>query len=274
MINTIRTGWQEQCNILMIGNSFCMNYLDELHGMMAAAGIKGKICSVVAAACTLKQHWTWHQTGEKNYMFFTMDEKGCRMEEGMGLDDCLEREKWDVISCQDGEHFYRTGGPEEARKNMEPYLGELVQYIRGRFPDAVLCFHQVWAYQVGYYRPHKSMFKVPDREAQKKMHDDLREICIDVCGKYNLLRVPSGNAWERARNDVRIGDTLCVSDCEHDGEEQGGQYLNACVWFETLFGKSCIGNAFRPSYALSEEKIAAIQEIVHSAVQETEGHSI
>jgi len=245
-----------------------MNYLDELYGMMSTVGIRGRISSVVAAACTLKQHWTWHQTGKKNYMMCTVDETGYREDKGLGLDDCLGQENWDVISYQDGEHFYRIGGLEEARKNMEPYLGELVHYIRGRFPDAVHYYHQVWAYQVGYYRPQKSLFKVPDRGTQKKMHNDLREICMDVCRAYSLLRVPSGDAWERARNNLRIGDTLCMPDCEHDGEEQGGQYLNACIWFESLFNESCIGNTFRPSYELAEQKIIAIQEVVHNTIQE------
>jgi hypothetical protein len=32
------------------------------------------------------------------------------------------------------------------------------------------------------------------------------------------------------------------------------------VWFEVLFGISCVGNTYRPDYPLAEERIAALQE--------------
>ena len=57
-------------------------------------------------------------------------------------------------------------------------------------------------------------------------------------------------------------------DYGHDGDIGGGQYLNACVWYEILTGNSCVGNTFRPSYELSEEKIAVLQAAAHQAVAE------
>ena len=71
-----------------------------------------------------------------------------------------------------------------------------------------------------------------------------------------------------------IGDVLCVGtdkndgagDHYHDGNTGGGQYLNACVWFEVLTGKSCIGNSWTPSYALDSAKIPELQKAAHEAV--------
>jgi hypothetical protein len=48
----------------------------------------------------------------------------------------------------------------------------------------------------------------------------------------------------------------------------GGQYLNACVWFEVITGKSCVGNSFRPDYALSAEKVEVLQQAAHQAVED------
>ena len=257
--------------ILMIGNSFCQFYIDELYGMARAADIECKIVSVIAGACTLQRHWTWYESNEKNYTMLIFDENGSSSVNDMGLDDCLAQDEWDVISYQDGEYYYRLGGLEDARKNTEPYLTNLVRYIRGRFPDAVHVFHHVWAYQTGYYRPQKSPFKVETCEAQNKMHEDLSSIALEACQRHGLFRIPSGDAWRIARQDVRVGDTLCMPDCEHDGELQGGQYLNACVWFETLFGRSCIENPFSPAYALPAEKITALREAAHRAVADVYG---
>lgn len=258
-------------NILMIGNSFCQRYLHELYGMAEAVGIRCRITSVVAGACTLEQHWRWCRDGERHYLVITRDAEGYRTAEGLGLDDALALADWDAISYQDGEHYYRLEGLEAARAHTEPNLGNLVDYVRGRFPRASHWFHQVWAYQVGYDRPEKSPFKVPDAEAQAVMHRDLRTLTLEACEAHGLGRIPGGDAWALARADARVGDTLCISDCEHDGDVGGGQYLNACVWFETLFGRSCVGNAFRPAYELAEEKITVLQKAAHRAVAEAYG---
>ncbi len=259
------------CRILMIGNSFCMNYIDELYGMAKAVGVECRVTSVVAGACTLVQHWTWHESGEKRYQVFIRDAAGSRSLHDMGLDDCLALDEWDVISYQDGEYYYRLDGFESAKAHTEPYLGNLVAYVRGRFPAADHYFHQVWAYQVGYYRPEKSPFRVETQEAQAVMHRDLRALTLEACERHSLLRMPSGDAWLYARADSRVGDNLCLRDCEHESDLGGGRYLNACVWFETLFGESCVGNPYRPPYALDETRVTALQEAAHRAVREARG---
>ena len=95
-----------------------------------------------------------------------------------------------------------------------------------------------------------------------------------------MERVPSGEAWKIARQSSVV-DILChrlavnngEGDYYHDGDIGGGQYLNACVWFETLSGQSCIGNTYRPvytyagqEYTLSEDMIAILQQAAHEAV--------
>ena len=70
-----------------------------------------------------------------------------------------------------------------------------------------------------------------------------------------------------------IGDTLCnknglrSGDNYHDGDTGGGQFLNACVWYEVITGESCLENEFVPMYGLEETKITAIKEAAHQAVQ-------
>lgn len=52
----------------------------------------------------------------------------------------------------------------------------------------------------------------------------------------------------------------------HDGDVGGGQYLNACVWFMTLFKISCVGSKWAPSYDLNEEKRIILQQAAFNAV--------
>lgn len=251
--------------VLMIGNSFCYYFLDELWGMANAAGIDCRFSGVIAGAATLEQHWNWHENGDQPYCLHTADENGITQVHGLSLTDCFSADDWDVISYQDGEHYYRTEGFASAMAHMEPYLGNLVRLGRAHFPDAAHLFHAVWAYQIGYARDGLS-FRVDSAEIQQAMQEDLDAMAEKACRDHALCRVPTGAAWTLARADARIGDTLCMPDCLHDGETGGGQYLNACVWFEVLFGRSCIGNPFRPTYALDEEAIAILQACAHAAV--------
>ena len=74
---------------------------------------------------------------------------------------------------------------------------------------------------------------------------------------------------------TRMNGSEVVDDSVHDGDIGGGQYLNACVWFEALTGESCIGNTYQPGYTylglrrtLSQEKVDTLQKAAHEAVEE------
>ena len=89
---------------------------------------------------------------------------------------------------------------------------------------------------------------------------------------------------------VREGgyDQLCArlgkgenheGDYYHAGDIGGGQYLTACVWFETITGLSCLGNPYRPVYTYNgtvyplNEGITyeQLQQYAHQAVANMRG---
>lgn len=256
---------KETMNILMVGNSFCYYYPDELFGLAKEAGIEMNICNVYYSGCPISKHYEWWKNGESNYQFFIYNEHGRRKIDKCDLETCLSAYEWDVISIQDGSSSYRKGGVSGAVSAREPGLTELLKLFRERAPEADLYWHHTWVVQVGFDRNGYSMVNT------SQQNEEYKDKCVltrSAVKKHGLGVIPSGEAWQIARADERIGDTLCMADCQHDGEEGGGQYLNACVWFEVLTARSCIGNPFRPPYDLSEEKVAALQEAAHKAVAE------
>ena len=109
----------------------------------------------------------------------------------------------------------------------------------------------------------------------------VRDYAIRVCKELDLERVNTGEAWHLVRQAgydrlcARKGINGDVGDYSHDGDIGGGQYLNACVWFETLTGLSCVGNPYRPTYThngktynLEEDFVQMLQECAHKAVVE------
>ena len=255
-------------NILMIGNSHCYYYADELVGLATAAGIKIRVSNVYHSGCIISQHYNWWKEGQSKYQFITHDANGRTVVEGANLEYCLKQANWDMISLQTGTTDFAAKPPEQVISETREMRKELWEYIKTNFPMSKYYWHHSWSFQVGAV---KFGISYDDPSKQHELDEKLATIAKQVCNEDNLLRVPTGLAWRKVRDGgydnmcSRIGVT---GDYGHDGDVGGGQYLNACVWFETLLGQSCIGNTWRPNYTLSEDMIAMLQKAAHDTVEQ------
>ena len=262
--------------VLMIGNSFCYYYMEELYGMAKEVGVDLEICNVYASGCSLKSHWTWLTEGASNYEgIYLTNAEGKKKTEGKNLLFALNLRDWDVISLQSASTLYQFEKSDTIVLG-EPYARNLYGYLREHNPNARYLWHHTWVSQVGYRHVTDPNNVILTREEQARRAENAAYFADYVCRTYGVERVPCGEAWELARKDERIGDVLTnrvnskgenKTDFHHDGNIGGGRYLNACVWFEILTGQSCIGNAYVPEYELSEEKRKALQEIAHEAAR-------
>jgi len=258
-------------NILMIGNSYCYYYADELVGMAAANGIKLRVCNVYFSGCPISDHYKWWKEGQSNYSFITHDENGRTETKGTNLEYCLKQGNWDAISLQTGTKDRLNKTPEQTLADTREQRKELWDYIKMNFPQSKYYWHQTWTYQLGADR-YGVLWTDPSQQHEKDA--EIAVIAKAICKEDGLIRIPSGPAWRIVRDGgydnlcARMGVNGGLGDCSHDGDTGGGQYLNACVWFETLLGQSCIGNTWRPNYTLSEEMITMLQQAAHTAVEQ------
>ncbi len=271
--------------VLMIGNSFCTNFPDEILGLAKEHNIPMRLYTVYYSGCRLQWHWEWYYTKEKKYTLYSCstDLPSRSSENNVNLDYCFSKANWDFISLQ--QHFDPSVGEfyDASMETCTPYAELLTQLLQKKFPKAKLLWQQTWGYEVGYQGPAGSdpasieeNKKVLTEEKQTACYESVRNVSLKLCETLPLTRIPSGDAWQIARQNAKIGDTLCQSvnknDKYHDGDIGGGQYLNACTWFEILTEKSCIGNSYRPEYGISEDKISVLQEAAHRAVEESKGN--
>lgn len=264
-------------NILMIGNSFCYYFTDELYAMAEAAGIKMRVCNVYYSGCKISQHWTWWKNGEANYSFH---ENGKKLIENVDLNYCLKQGNWDVISLQSADSIANKDDITGRLEYNRLWLDELFAYLRKQFPASKMAWHQAWAYQVGTAGNGVVM---PSAEDQQISCQRAKDFAVLVCDTYGLIRVNTGEAWQIIRDGGY--DNLCArlgkkvegaaehtGDNYHDGDIGGGQYLNACVWFEILTGKSCVGNPYIPQYTYQNTSfemlidLETLQNAAHQAV--------
>ncbi len=291
-------------NVLMIGCSFNYYYLDELIRIAEADNVKLNICNTYWSGVPARNTWNWlihdytndaSAEGEDVLRFVSHVDNpaGVTISNSMSTKECLEwkenldRPEWDFISVQDHYGINESNSFEKCMEESVPYLPNIFRYLEATEPNATLLMHQTWSFQVGYTSSAGNMTSSAQQAAE---HENIKKTIYTISemmnppktlpGYDNFPVVPSGNAWALARANSVIGDTLCCSgaggttggDNYHDGTTGGGQYLNACTWYETITGRSCVGNTFRPSeYSLSEERVAALQTAAHQAVADLYG---
>ena len=255
-------------------------FIDELYGVLAAAGVKAKACNLMKSSTGINLfHKEWKE-GSTAYELIIYDENGKTVMQGMGLDSALQVYNWDIFNMQEGTAPHRTMTAQQAADERKLAHTELLAHIREKMPMTKLYYQEIWSYDVGFDRFNYQML---DREQQLKFTQSIRDYTNIVCKDFDLEMIPCGDAWDIAREKSELAYNMCarlsVNDGEgdyyHDGDIGGGQLLNAYVWFETLTGQSCIGNTFRPvykhnglEYTLDEELIKILQESAHEAVQQ------
>lgn len=275
-------------HIFFVSNSTCYYFADELYGVLEAAGYQDVSLGLVYySGCSIRQHNQWLKEGKAGYQFRVLDKNGLHITENCSLERALQYQKWDFISFDNSAWTFREGDTQSALYETEPYFGELFAYIKERYPLARYAWHQVWANEIGY----SLAFKMETVEQRTKVYEAKRGLMKIMMENYGIEGVPTGDAWEKVRDlplfttpiagvdadrftlNSRIQKGQFKDDFTHDGDIGGGQYLNACVFFEILTGQSCIGNAFRPQYemngidcSLTEEKIQVLQNTAHETV--------
>ena len=245
-------------------------FLDELYGVLAAAGVKAKVCNLMRSSTGINKYYEYWLTKQKVFQLIIHDENGKTVLENMDVDSILRYYNWDVYNMQEGTAPHRTMTAKQAAAERQIAHRALVNHIRKTLPLAKLYYQEIWSYDIGFDRFN---YQMTSKEQQLAFSASIKEYTDIVCRDFDLNHIPCGHAWILARESP-LADHLCArlsvnngeGDYYHDGDIGGGQYLNACVWFETLTGKSCIGNTFRPDYGLSEELIAVLQQAAHDAV--------
>ncbi len=287
-------GDDEELNVLLIGNSYSTHWPDELVKLLTAAGYENvMVCAIYHSGATFEDHWNWMQNRE-NVEDFHIHRSGKeeKIWSSVGFEECVTYANWDYISFQQSNRY--VGNTEKHRASIAEWLPKLYSYVYAYFPQATYFWQQNWSHSAG----KDSYSTTETTERYLKWH---REQALFICEEWGFINAPLGQAWTDIRYDplfyshsgdykndnptkslhTRIYEssslkgTITNSDLSHDGNIGGGQYLNACVWFEMLTHKSVVGNSFVPeyyheesgkTYTFTAEQIAKLQNAAHQAV--------
>ncbi|MBR2934294.1 MAG: S-layer homology domain-containing protein [Oscillospiraceae bacterium] len=254
-------------SLLMVGNSFCYYYVEELYALLMENlpyGIEEvEIYNLYYSGCTLTTHLNWWRNATGKYDLFRTDADGRQKLEPAGawtLEQALAQGDWDYISLQGtvkGGSYMDPSVREATREGIAAAAEPLLDRFHELFPDAQLLWHRTWFFEIGRVTNSHTY----TAEDGPLYNEGMQEICDYMCNEfdldkpYDLIQVNSGEAWTKARelnesaNLLPYGG-LCArngkksfgdkrdnaGDGYHDGDIGGAQLLNAYRWYMTITG--------------------------------------
>lgn len=270
--------------ILMVGNSFCYYYNDELYELLMENPPEGvtavEIYNLYYSGCRLTQHYDWWTAGIGEYELIKVSANGrenLEPKKQWTLENALKMANWDYISLQGvvqgGD--YINNDLQTLSMDCAAKAVPLLDRFHELYPQAQLLWHRTWFFEEGRISGSHTY----TAEEGPKYDAGMLTVCQYMCNEavqdkdYTLTMVNSGAAWTRARqlNETRdllpLGG-LCArlgvvnlktypqgeghpnpGDGYHDGDIGGAQLLNAYVWYMTITGQRDLSKCnFKPVY--------------------------
>lgn len=200
--------------LLVIGNSFSANILNQLPALVKAGGRELVVGHLMFGGATLAQHWARVELADKD----PKDPKGGYGSKGT-LRSVLASSQWDAVSIQ--QYSFQSHDPATYR----PYADRLVGLIRAQLPQARVLLHQTWAYRCDDPRFKAGASK--DRESESNqaevanaqaatpttmrsasdMHTLVANAYRGLAAELHLDLIPVGDAFRLADTDPVWGFT-------------------------------------------------------------------
>ena len=175
----------------------------------------------------------------------------------ISIPDAVAREDWDVISLQQVSSF--SGIPE----SYEPYIGELISYLKEAAPKARLVFHKTWAYEPTSEHPSFAKYG----HSTTLMSEKITAAVKEISKKYSLPVIPSGDAVAEARRMPEFSGEDGAMTITRDGFHLNipyGRYLVGVVAYKFFTGESALAVEYIPTDADAElcRKLRALADTV------------
>jgi hypothetical protein len=270
----------KELKVLMIGNSFSIcvgKYLPQI--VNAEKKHKLELTSAYIGGCALDKHYAKLLEAEKNpkvkpYKISVWDSavapeyKTAKVTYN-NVNDLLKSKQYDIITIQQASR--KSFDP----ATYQPYVDELIKYIRKYQKNAEIVIQQTWAYRVDYPGFKKWGFD------QQGMYEKICSAYKMLAEKYNLRIIPMADAVQYFRADTPVkyqkpdpnavykepdlpnfeGDTVGVSLWQTDRKSKPkrryvhndyshlndqGHYMQAACWYAFLFDEDAEKITFTP----------------------------
>ena len=234
-------------NILSIGNSFSQDAQRYLHRIAKADGVKLNSVNLYIGGCSLARHHRNMLSGNKDYL---LEVNGNETGFKVSLEEALLNRDWDVITIQQVSHespYYDA---------YQPYLDNLMDYVREFVPKAKIIVHQTWAYEEGSQRLTDEMHYGSYKEMLAEIIA-ANEKAAKAIGADGII--PAGQLFDAL---LDAGIEKVHRDTFH-ATYGLGRYALGLLWYTCLTGKDVADNTFCDFDAeVTAEEIAIAKKCV------------
>ncbi len=172
----------------------------------------------------------------------------------------INSQKWDHVILQ-AQSQEPSIDPSTVTAQTTPYAIQLHNLVKNNDSCTITAFYETWGRKYGdgmncgTYTPVCTYAGMQDRlkQSYKLFADSTKGIMV-----------PAGEAFRLSRQLDSTID-LYQSDLSHPSLE--GSYLTACVFYETLFHKSIVGNSYLAG--LSSNVAGFLQQVAHTTVTDS-----
>lgn len=239
-------------NILSIGNSFSQDAHRYLYEIAKSDNFTLDSFNLYIGGCPLSRHFQNMLSGKRGY---TLEMNGRSTGFFVSLEEALLNRNWDVITIQ------QVSNKSVDYETYQPYLNELVTYVRRCVPKAKIWIHQTWAYEQGKKTLHEDL-GFPDQKdmflalkaAYAQAVQDIRADGIIPSGE--VLQALLANGIEKVHRDMA-----------HAGFG-AGRYALGLTWYAMLTGRDVEKVAFCDfDEEVTPQQMAVVKKCVKEVVE-------
>ncbi|MBQ3557414.1 MAG: DUF4886 domain-containing protein [Oscillospiraceae bacterium] len=215
-------------NVLSIGNSFSQDAHRYLHQIARADGVEVNAFNLYIGGCSLSRHYRNMLSQGREY---TLEVNGSNTGFRVSLKEALLNRDWDVVTVQQ----VSQSAPDY--ESYQPYLDELIAYVKACAPKAKIALHQTWAYEQDSCRLREVAGYADCRDMLRDIISANRAAAEHV-GADCLI--PSGELFSAL---LEQGAEKIHRDTFHASLGLG-RYALGLLWYRTLTGCAVGGNTF------------------------------
>ena len=244
-------------SILAIGNSFSVDAMEYLYGILSDAGYSDiRLGNLYIGGCTLATHSGHFASDSPEYVYYLNTDGNWSSTSSYRPLAALDSHDWDYITMQ-------QGSPKSGQANTyEPYLSTLIGIVRKHRPESKLAWHMTWAYQANSTH---SGFANYGKNQMTMYAAILDAVQTKILSNDNFVKViPNGTAVQNMRTSY-VGDNL-TRDGYHMSYDKG-RYLTALTFAKSLTGCDLNDVSYTPSgHTYNDTVVAAMKEAADNAV--------
>lgn len=234
-------------NILSIGNSFSEDATRYLHQIASEDGCDITTVNLYIGGCSLSRHFRNMNSDEKEY---ELQYNGVKTGFSVSIKEALLNREWDYVT------FQQVSNLSVDYESYQPYLNELVAYVKKYAPNAKPLIHQTWSYEKDSYRlcdemgykKHQDMFADIEKAYENAAKD------IGAC-----FILTSGKLFEKL---LSSGIETIHRDTFH-AKLGVGRYALGLLWYRMLTGADVTNNQFcKFDEDVSSEEINIVKKCV------------